>query len=268
MKKLSFFAIAFATMLFAACGGNKTTQPAEETDTLKSFEQQQIESAIKMHLDSISSEIGKLKHPDFVQSGADGTIKLSKEEKQVKPDYLLSPAVADNASTLSEKYRTLSALGIDKRVAALYELPTEDYEKACTKLLAEINDPSFKQLDDATTLFETTSKLYEAMEANGRINYFWQMAASSLVEELYVANQNTDKFLGSLNDEAAANITFRIVLVLDALDRLTQYDPDIQPVAAAVAPLSVLNATTVDELKAQLADAKDKISAAREALLK
>jgi len=106
------------------------------------------------------------------------------------------------------------------------------------------------------------------MNDNGRINYFWQLASASLVEQLYVTNQNADKFLSVFNDEAAANVTFRIVLILDAINRLTDFDPEIKPVASALAPLDVLNATTVSELKAQLAEAKDKIAAAREALVK
>ena len=85
---------------------------------------------------------------------------------------------------------------------------------------------------------------------------------------LFVANQNSDKFLSVFDDEAAANVTFRVVLILDAINRLAQYDPEIKPVAEAMAPLDVLNATTVDELKAQLAEAKDKIEAARSALIK
>ena len=106
------------------------------------------------------------------------------------------------------------------------------------------------------------------MNENGRINYFWQIAAASLVEQLYLVNQNTEKFLAAFDDEAAANSTFRIVLILDALDRLSEYDPDIKPVADALAPLDVLNATTVAELKTQLTEAKDKIDAARQSLMK
>ena len=267
MKKLSILAAAFAAIVFAACG-NKTAQNTESADSVKSFEQQQIEASIKMHVDSLASEIGKLKMVPFLQSDGNGGIKLTKEELQVKPDYLLDPAVAENATVLSEKYRLLSALDIDRRAAKLYEMPTEDYDKAITKLAADINDPSFKILDNEGSVSETTQILYDEMEKNGRLNYFWQLAASSLVEQLYLANQNSDKFLSTFTDEAAANTTFRIVLILDALKRLSQYDPEIQPVAEALAPLEVLNATTVSELKAQIAEAKDNINAAREALIK
>jgi hypothetical protein len=268
MKKLTFFAIALAAMSFAACG-NKSAQTTQETDSVKSFEQQQIEASIKMHIDSISSELGKLKQFPFLQEGSDGTLGLTKEEKQVKPDYLLNPSVAENATTLAEKYRVLSALDIDKRVAKLYEMPTDDFDKAIAKLAADINDPSFKILDDGSgTVSETTSALYDAMEENGRINFFWQLAAASLVEQLYVTSENSDKFLSVFDDDAAANVTFRVVLVIDALNRLSEYDPDVKPVADAVATLDVLNATTVSELKSQLAEAKEKITAARSALVK
>ena len=267
MKKLSVLAIAFAAIAFAACGGKKSAQAEEATDSVKSFEQQQIEASIKMHVDSIASELGKLKTLPFLQEGKDG-ITLTKQEKQVKPDYLLTPSVADEATTLTEKYRILSALSVDKKIAALYEIPTEDYEKAITKLASDINDPSFKAIEDANTIFETTTTLYDEMEKNGRINYFWQLAAAALVEQLYVINQNSEKFLSNFNDDAAANVTFRIVLILDAVNRLAQYDPDIEPVAKAIAPLDALNATTVAEMKEQLAKTKEQINAARKALVK
>lgn len=186
----------------------------------------------------------------------------------MKPDYLLDANVAEDAATLTEKYRLLGALEIDRKIAALYEMPTEDYDKAITKLTADINDPSFKDLNENNPVSETTQALYDNMEKNGRINYFWQIAAASLIEQLYVINQNSDKFLTAFDDEAAANVTFRIVLIQDALNRLSEYDPEIKPVAEALTTLESLNATTVSELKSQLAEAKEKIAAARKAIIK
>ena len=267
MKKLTFFAVAIAALAFTACGGNKSAQNAEETDSIKSFEQEQVEAKIKMELDSLASEVGKLKNLPIVQAGEDG-VQLTAEEKQVKPDYLLAPAVAEDATTLAEKYRILSALSVDKSIAALYDMPTEDYQAAISKLAADINDPSFKVIDDASTIYETGQKLYDAMNENGRINYFWQLVASSLVEEIYVITQNTDKFITAFNDDSAANVTFRIVLLSDAVARLAEYDPEFEPVANAVEALSPLNAITVDQLKSQLEEAKEKIAEARAQLLK
>ena len=267
MKKLSFLAVALTAMIFASCGGNKNANTNEEAQEEKSFEQEQVEASIKMHLDSLAAEVGRLKQLPFVQNDGEG-LELTKEEKQVKPEYLANPANAENATTLAEKYRMLSILGVDKRIAALYEMPTDEYEAAITKLLADINDPSFKAIEDADNIFETTEGLYNAMEENGRINFFWQLAAGSLVEELYIASQNTEKFLSVFDDDAASNVTFRIVLVTDAISRLAEYDEDIKPVAEAIEPLKVLNAISVDQLKSQLAEANEQIAAARAALVK
>ena len=266
MKKLSIIAVAFAAMTFAACGGNKGSQNVEEKDSLKSFEQEQIEASIKMHFDSLASELGKLKQLPVVMK--DGSISLTDAEKQVKPDYLLDLTAADEAMTLSEKYRVLSAIEVDKEIAKLYDMPVDEYDKVIAKLAADINDPSFKAIDDAANIYEATSTLYDAMNENGRINYFWQIVATSLVEQLYVTSQNTDKFIAAFNDDAAANVTFRIILIQDALNRLPEFDPELEPVAKAVEPLTVLNAVTVDELKAQMVEAKEKIAEARASLLK
>ena len=250
MKKLSIFAVAIAAMAFTACGGNKSAQPVDQADSVKTFEQEQVEAKIKMELDSLASEVGKLKQLPFLQTGENG-IKLTEQEKQVKPEYLIAPSVAENATTF----------------AALYDMPIADYEAAIAKLVADINDPSFKDIE-ATTLYETGQKLYDAMNENSRINYFWQMASGSLVEDIYVMSQNSDKFLKAFNDESAANVTYRIILLTDAVKRLAEYDSDFAPVAKAIEALEPLNAETVDQLKAQLAETKDKIAEARNALIK
>lgn len=265
MKKLTFAAVAIAAIVFAACGGNKTTQSAEEADSTKNFEQQQIEAAIKMNFDSLASEIARLKRLPIMEK--DGAIVLTDEERQVRPHYLLDPAIAETTMTLSEKYRVLSGLEIDREIAAFYGLPLEDYDKAIAKMMADINDPSFKAVENESSIYEASQALYDAMNQNERINFFWQIVSASLVEQLYIISQNTDKFLAAFDDDAASNVTLRIILIQDAINRLTEYDPELLPVAEAIDPLSVINATSVAELKEQMGQAKDQITEARQALI-
>jgi len=52
------------------------------------------------------------------------------------------------------------------------------------------------------------------------------------------------------------------------VERLAKYDPEFEPVAEAVKPLEVLNAINVDQLKSQLADAKEQIVTSRNKLVK
>ena len=217
MKKLSIYAVALAAMALTACGGNKSAQTAEEAQDTKSFEQEQIEMLVKADLDRLAASIARLPKLTIVQEGENG-IQLTEQEKQVKPDYLLDPSTTSaDAATLAEQYRTLSALSVDKQIAALYGMPTDSYESAIAKLMADTGDPSFKVLDNAGDVHQTGEALYNAMNENGRINSFWQMVATSLIEELYVMTQNTDKFLTVFTDESAANITGRLVLLTDAV---------------------------------------------------
>lgn len=267
MKKLTVLAIILATIVFAACGSKNSTNNTEDVDTQKGFNQQQIEASVKTHLDSVAAEFTKLKHLAFVQE-SNGGLTLTKEEKQVKPSYLLNTSDANNATTLAEKYRILSALSVDKRIASLYEIPVESYDKAIAKLAAEVNSPSLKGIENVDTIFETTQALYEEMEKNGCINDFWQLASAAIVEELYIASQNADKFLSIVDDEAAVSITSRIILVLDAINHLAEYDSEIRPIADAVALLEAINAKTIDELKKQMVEAQDNITTARKALVK
>ena len=266
MKKISIYAVALAAVAFTSCGGNKSANEAE-AEVEKSFEQEQVEAKIKLELDSLSAEIAKLKKIPILQVGEDG-VQLTEEEKQVKPDYLLSPSVAENATTLAEKYRALSALCVDKQIAAMYDMPTDEYQAAISKLAADIDDPSFKEIDDVSNIHETSQKLYDAMNANGRINYFWQMVAGSLIEEFYVMSKNTDKFITAFDDESATATTFRVVLLNEAVERLASYDPEFDSVAKVTETLAPLDAITVDQLKQQLEEAKENVAETRNELIK
>ena len=82
-----------------------------------------------------------------------------------------------------------------------------------------------------------------------------------------MASQNSDKFLQGYDDEAVANITFRIVLILDAIDRLSVYDAEIQGLAEAVQPLKKINAVTVEDLKKELAEIKEELAKTRQDML-
>lgn len=269
MKKLSFFAVALAAIAFAACGGSNNSAEQEVTeDSAKVFAQEQIEENIKMQIDSIASEISKLPALNVFTETEDGKLALTEQEKQVKPDYLLDVKQVEEVVTLSSKYRVLAILNIDKVVAKAYDMPVDEYDAAITKLAADINDPAFAVLDGEGTYAAVTQRYYDAEEENGRINYFWQVATASLIEQLYIITQNVDKYITSIDDEAAANLTLRIAILQDAIDRLTEYDPELVPVSDAIAPLSTLNATTQEELKSQLVELKGEIAAARAILVK
>ena len=267
MKNIKFILVAAAIAAFAACGGQTKSQ-TEGKDSVKCFEQEQIEASIRVQLDSIASVIRNLESLPMLEQTKNGKIVLTDEEKQVKPDYLLDPAVADEALTLSEKYRTLVALSIDQAVAELYDMDVTGYNESTAKLIADINDPAFRIFSEKGEDVLESQEIYDAEAAAGRLNLFWQAVATSLVEQMYILTQNTDKFLPCFDDEAVANLTYRIALLQGAIDRLVAYDPDLVEVSEALSPLYNLNSLTVDELKKDLESMSGEIAAARNNLVK
>lgn len=266
MKKVKFLLMAVCAIALASCGG-KTQQSDDEQQEVKSFEQEQIEESIRVQLDSIASVLGGLKALPMLEQTKNGELKLTDEEKKVKPDYLLDPDIAKEAITLSEKYRVLVALSIDQTIAELYDMDTKAYNEATAQLLSEVNDPGFRIFAENGDLVVESQEIYEAEVQAGRLNYFWQAVATSLVEQMYILCQNQEKFLPVFDDESVANLTLRIALLQDAINRLVEYDPELVEVSEAIKPLEKLNAITVDELRSDLSKMTNEITAARNQLV-
>ena len=106
------------------------------------------------------------------------------------------------------------------------------------------------------------------MEAEGRINFYWIMTSAATVETVYVLSQNVEKFCAGYTDDQVANITFRIFCIIDAIEQLSVYDPQIVGIAEALNPLKNLNAITLADFKKELAASKEQIEASRAAFLK
>lgn len=271
MKKLTLALAAFAAMVLASCGGQTKATDCCDSDTVVTpvFAQADIEAGIKANLDSIAAEFAKKKTSSLMQNIKDGKIVLNDDEKKVQPDYLLVPSVADDLQTFSQKYRAITMLATDKAVAELYGMDAAPYKAAIAKLASEIGDPILTKATEVESDFlANAEEFYKEEEAAGRINFFWEVACAGVIEQLYVIGQNVDKFLPDADDEFVSNFTFRIALIQDALERLSQYAPELEDLCAAIKPLEKLNATTVDEFKKQMAEMQPEIAASREALLK
>lgn len=268
MKKFTLAIVAFAAMVLASCGGSKPQQEVAEQDSVKTFEQAQLESAVKMHLDSLSTEINEKQFAAIEENIKAGKIKLSDEEKKVKPTYLLSPAVAQDLASIGQKYAVMAMLAADKEVAGLYDMEVKGYDEAVAKLAADINDPALKKAEETTSAIEKNKVLYKEMDAEGRINFYWILTSAATVETIYVMSQNIEKYCAGYTDEQISNITFRLFCIIDALDQLSVYDPQVQGIAEALNPLKELNATTLADFKKELESAKGKIEASRAAFLK
>lgn len=267
MNKLSFFAVVMAAVAFTSCGGKKALPPVQDAETIKIFDQQQLPSGVKAALDSLATAYCNQGLMPILLEGKSG-VQLTKTEKQLKPDYLLPPTAADKAATVADKYRMASALSVDTRIADIYDMPAESYKTTIARLTGETDDLSFKVLENAAAVYSTSQELYDTMKAYGRSNFFWQLATASLVEELYVMAQNTEKYITVFDDQKAAGVAQRTALVAEATTFLNEYDDEATPLVQAIEPLKAISATTAEQLKVQLEEAKAVIAEVRNTLLK
>ncbi len=273
MKKIAF---VFATAaLLAACTGNKPQTPAEEPaattrvakEIPESFEEQQIKAGMSVQLDSLTAAWLRLGKSPIQVNAEQKTVTLSEDQKKVKPDYLINPAdIMDKLESLSLKYRAMVMMDMDKTIADLYEMP-DVYSEPVSKLTAEVNDPAVSYLyENGFNSAEDMQKIYAIEEENGRANYFWEAAAVGIIEQLYILTKNEDMFLATFTDKDAEDITYRVSILVDLYEDLSDYNLELRKLYNVLLPLEVLNAITVDELRGQLDQIKAQVEQARATL--
>lgn len=271
MKKFALVLAAVAAVAMTACGGKKAAQeeaPAA-AQSQETFEEQQIKMGMKVHLDSLTECWLRLKPMAVTYNAQEGKVKLTAEQKKVLPDYLSNPdEIMGSLESLSLKYRAMVVFDTDKEIANLYGMK-DVYTPAINKLAVEVDDPAVKYLfnvEEKVTYQERMSEVYRLEEESGRANYFWEAAATAIVEQLYIIGRNQDVFLASFTDQDAEDITFHVSILVDAYADLAEYNTELARLYNVILPLQALNAITVDELRKQLNEIDADIVNARKAL--
>jgi len=272
MKKISVILLALAIIAMPGCKNQNNKKQAEETTTHEiSQKEQLITEDLKINMQNLIESSKQMKAVPFIYS-TNGSVQLSAKEKMVKPDYLIDPACTNDLVTLSQKYRAVSMLSIDKVVAKMYDMPIDDIEAALAKLTVDINDAALKEYSENLAANkgagETISKFLEDEYNANRANFYWEATAAGLVEQIYVLTQNMDKFLPMFDDQAASDVTYNFVCVHEGISSLVEFYPEMESLNAALLPLYVINAISVDQLRTQLTELKGEIEVIRAILLK
>lgn len=269
MKKITLiFAIAALFFTVSSCSscGNQNGQEVKKIEKTQAEIMQ--EQLIQIHLDSIANDLTRLKPVGIVNCVKDGKVVLDAKEKQLKPDYLADPSFINNLQTLSQKYRAISILAAEKEVARLYDMPVGEYDNALAKLYADVNDPALKTYIEDDDYTESIKAFYESSKENNRVNLFWDGAGAAIIEDLYIATQNIDKFLSAFDDESASNTSYHITLLSIAIEDLAIINSEYETLNESLKPLQLINAINLEQLKEQLLEAKVQIAASRAEFLK
>lgn len=266
MKRLPVIILALALVALPSCKNQNKKKANEEQKKEISQKEQFVTEELKYNLEQLMESTKQMKALPFINN-KEGKVVLSEKEKMVKPEYLLSTDNLGEYVTLTQKYRAVAMLSIDKSIAQLYEMPVTEYEAALTKLTVDVNDPALKEFSDklaasedaGEVISEFCDKEYEA----GRANLFWEAVAAGLIEQVYICTKNIDKFLAAFDDKAASDVTYNFVCVHENIMQLKEFYPEMEALDKVLAPLYVINAITVDQLKEQLIELKGEIEVSR-----
>jgi len=271
MKKVTVLLLAIALVCVPSCklfNKKKAAEVAEKTEI--SQKEKLVSEELKLNLQALTESVGKMKSVPFIYS-SNGAVKLSPKEKLVKPDYLLDPALVDELVTLTQKYRAVAMLSVDKSVAELYDMPVKEYEAGTAKVAMDINDAALKDFSDNLQANkgagETFTAFYDAEIEAGRAPFFWEAVSAGLVEQLFVCTKNIDKFIGMFDDQSASEVTYNFVCVHEGIKSLLEFYPEMESLNTILDPLYVINAINVEQLKMQLIELKGEIEVIRTALL-
>jgi len=273
MKKIVLLVLAAALVVVApSCKNQNKKQAAQEqAKTEISDKERYVTEDLKINLGNLLESVNKMNTVPFV-SGKNGEVTLSEQEKMVKPTYLIEPKATDNVVTLTQKYRAVSILSIDKLVAEMYEMPTTDYVAAISKLNIEINDPALKEFAENTKANvdagENIKNFCDAEMEAARANFFWEAVAASLVEQVYILTRNIEKFMPMFDDQSASDVTYNFITVHEGILSLIEFYPEMESLNTILSPLYVINAINVDQLRSQLEQLKGDIESVRAQLLK
>lgn len=272
MKHLTFLLAAISIVLFSACGNNQGKKKEAKDTKAVSTAEQYLTADLKIKMDSLVASMSQLGVIPMVADAQNGKIVLTAKEKMVKPNYLLPLSKATDAVTLTQKYRAIMMYRIDMAVAELYDMPTSEYEEVLGKLIVGVDNPAFTSdfrasLKDGN-MSEQISKFYDAELEKGTVNFFWEGAVAGIVEQIFIMTKNIDKFIVCFDDESASEVTYRFILVHDAIESLIQYHPEMAALNEVLQPLYVINAINVQQLRDQLMELKGEIEVVRDFMLK
>lgn len=270
MKKVTVILLAFAIMVLPSCKCTNNNHSESATAPEISEKEQMVTEELKVNLESLVESTKKMK-PSLIFKNSGGALQLTDKEKMVKPDYLLDPSSVNALVTLSQKYRAVAMLSIDKKVAELYGMPVDEIDAAQAKIAVDINDPALKEFSEnifnGQDAGEGISSFCQAEFDAGRSSLCWEAIAAGLVEQVYILTRNMDKFLPMFDDQAASDVTYNFVCVHEGITKLIEFYPEMESLNSVLLPLYVINAISVDQLRDQLIELKGEIEVIRTLLL-
>lgn len=272
MKKFAISILLFINLiLFVSCSVKnnshvKNSETVEDTVQTVNGEQGNLLNDIKGYCDSMIMVL---------------PVNTKIVKSQIVPKCLLTPEERNNALTLEGKYRVLMMLLVDWTVARNYNVQTEKYDMACQELMKDINDPALEYLyktsqninksgtkgDRRQMLSDCLQEYYNLECKNGREIYFWHVVTAAIIEQLSLTSHNLDTYIAHIDDSFASDFSRYLSCIMNDIQKMEEFDSNINEVADALKPLASINASSRAELMEQLNNLRKDIEVARKKLI-
>jgi len=216
---ISFVAICCAMMV--SCKNSKTTEPtAEEVQAQK----QALADSVLAKIDEIAEQYWNAQ----AESPIFATMKLTDEEKLVKPDYLLDPSVANTLVTKSQKINALAIYVTDIAVCKAYDMPYEGLREAAIKLATELDVPFDMEITTSNEpISEKIKATYKACKERGELSLFWQFEYGVVAEFSFILSQNPELLLSKITEEEWQAFNRVKKARVAAIEELAKYDEEM-----------------------------------------
>ena len=224
MKKYYLFiALAMVAAMTVSCKNNKKAEAEAEV----------VEAAKTILADDVLARIDEIGKPFLENSGEYSfasiiSSNLTEEEKLVKPDYLLDPAVVNTLTTKNQKIFALGILVTESKIREIYEMPVEEAKEAIGRLYAEIGTSLSIDDPDNKTISEKLSEIYNKCKENGELSLFWQLQFAVQCEFNYLISQNPDIYFRNISEEQFQSFGEEFLNCRKVVETLAEYDPEVK----------------------------------------
>ncbi|HOO42205.1 MAG TPA: hypothetical protein PLC77_00695 [Bacteroidales bacterium] len=273
MKRTAIALLLISALIVSACGNSSSKKKDAQTKSETSLQEQYLTEDLIIKIDSLVSGFKRLGIMPHLEAIQEGTLVLTEREKRVKPTFLMPLEKVNDLVTLTQKTRALGIYAVDQAIARLYDMPIEEYDKVIAQLLVDTDNVAL--MEGAEVSVEVNAldvdswviTMEDEQMGKEQVNMFLETMASGVLESLYFTSLDIPRYMTYFDDQSAADFSYRFLLVVDGIESLIPYHPELESIRGILEPLKVINAINVKQLEEQLNTLAADIEAARNKLL-
>ena len=258
MRKIAIALLFASALIVGACGNTASKKKDAGTKSDISMQEQYLTQDLIIKIDSLIAGFQQLGVMPNMKAIDEGTLVLTDREKRVKPTYLMPLDRVNELITLNQKSRALAVYAVDREIAQLYGIPLEEYDKVITQLMidtdnvAPMEGAEIKVEVNALDVDSWIVTMGEEQLGKEQMHLFFETVAAGIMESLYITSLDIPRYITYFNDQTASDVSYRLLLVVEGIESLLPYHPELETIRGILEPLNVINAINVKQLEEQL----------------